>query len=162
LGYRDLFELPQGALSIAAVATPGGRLPAAFLVSGDAASKAATAAEVLNKITAQARAEKRQVRTENFKNLTLTVIEPDAANADEPPTIWTRQDNQFYVSSNIDVLKDLLANVDGRTDNLASSPAFKVVQQKVGNQGQILWYLDLDRVIRLLVRNFADQQGANA
>lgn len=161
LSLGELLQLPQGEVSLALIATEGGDQPVALLVSADAGENQAKMTELMDKLTAMAKEDgDTQVSTEEFAGATLHILKPTKDDAkDNPPVIWTRKESVFLVSSNAAVLKDVLAKADGRDDSLASLPTYKTVQEKVGKDGQIVWFLDLERALKLVVKAVGEQSG---
>lgn len=166
LSIGELLDLPQGAVSIAVVATQGGPRPVDFLVTADAGKNAKPMADLLAKLTDKARnGGKAQVKTEEFKGATLTSIQGpdkgDDAKGGDTPMVWSQQGNVFQFATSAAALKDFLAHADGREDALAANKSFQAVLKKSGNDGQVLWYLDIDQAMKLLTQALADQ-GQNA
>lgn len=160
LSFEELFSLPQGAASLAVVPAAGGESPVAVLITMDAGEKAKTVADLLAKATEKAREKNTSIKTEEFKGSTLTTINVNR-DGDKDPMIWAQNGTNFVVSSNLGAIKDLLANADGREDALAANKSFQAVAAKAGKEGQLLWYLDIEQVLGLIMKAMADQ-GQNA
>jgi hypothetical protein len=160
LTIGELLRLPQGELSLAVIATEGGAQPVAVLLSADAGEKQARMDELMARLTELAREDQAQVSTEEFKGSTLHILKSaKEEDRDDPPIVWTRAGSIFRLSTSVEALKDVLAKADGREDSLASKKSFQDVSQKVGDQGQILWYVDLEQAIKLLVQAMGNQGG---
>jgi hypothetical protein len=162
LSIGELLELPQGELSLAVVATEGGPQPVALLIAADAGANQQKMDELMEKLTGLAKEDKAEVTTEEFKGLTLHTLKGAEGEGDSsPPVVWTRQGSVFRLSTSAAALKDVLAKSDGREDSLAAKASFRDVAGKVGTDGQILWYIDLEQVMKLVVQA-AGAQGGNA
>jgi len=167
---RELLELPQGTFAVAAIARDDPKLPVAVSVMADAGANAAKMTEVMNRSTKQAEQAGAKVVVETFQGMPLHIVQPPAAqdqndelaNVPRPPLVWTSSGSLFYLGSNVDVVKDLVANDKGRSSgSLATSQAFLKTQSKiVSSDSQALWYLDLGKLIKLLTR--ASSRGGEA
>ena len=129
---RELLELPQGRLAIAAVSQDDPKLPIALAIIADAGKNAEKMTEVLNRSTKQAEEAGAKVSTETFQGSRSTSSSPRLprrrrkTNAKpetpRPPLVWTNSGSLFYIGSDVDVVKDLVSHADGRsTDSLAKS-----------------------------------------
>src|SRR5207302_1587351 len=56
-------------------------------------------------------------------------------------------------------VKDLLAHESGRDDALASTDSFKQTQKKLGSDAQIVWYVDLSKLLKLVAQASASGRG---
>lgn len=164
--YKELLELPQGAVSIAIVGRDDPKLPVAILITADAGKNASKLTEVLTKATQESEKAGSKHATETFKGATLHVIQPppskdkDEAKEDrpEPPVVWTNQGTTFIIGSDVDAAKDLIANAEGRTNSLASVDSYAQTQKKLGSDAQVCWFVDLSKIIKLVAQGAA---GAN-
>jgi hypothetical protein len=170
--YKELFELPQGTVSIAVVRRDDPKQPIALLVTADAGKNASVMENVLTKATKQAEQADSKVSTTTFKGATLHIIQaPPDKDGDKakdekkdndkpnPPLVWTSQDSVFYIGTDVEAVKDLLAHGSGRDDALASGDSFKQTQKKLGNDAQIFWYVDLSKLLKLLAQAGASGRG---
>ncbi len=175
--YRELFELPQGPTAIAFLKHADPQIPIVLLVIADAGSKAAKMSEVLTKATKQGELNGSKTSTETFRGVTIHVIQPPkekekdgkaagAAGAEkkpDPPIVWSNQESIFYISSDVDAMKDLIAHEQGRDNALASSEAYNQTVKKLGSDTPVLWFVDLPKLIDLVVQqgNVANANGPN-
>ncbi len=158
--YKELLDLPQGPVTIAVLRKEDPKLPIAVLITADAGKNASTMADVLQKATKQGEDSGAKVGTEEFKGSTLHVIQPpkrekaDDKDDDrpEPPVVWTQQGSVFYIGSDIDSVKDLIANVDGREKSLSQNELYDKVFKKLGSDGQVSWFMDLSKVLKLVLQ----------
>jgi hypothetical protein len=74
--------------------------------------------------------------------------------------VWVKAGKVFHVSNSVSALKDLLAHADGREDSLAGNKSFQTVGQKVGDVGQVLWFLDIEQSIKLALGAMGEQGNA--
>lgn len=173
--YKELLELPQGAVAIAVTKRDDPKLPLAVLVTADAGKNASALAGVLDKATKRGEEEGSKVATESFKGATLHIIQPpkqpekkeeakdkDDAKGDrpEPPVVWTQQGTTFFVGSDVDAVKDLVANAEGRDNSLAGNETYVQSLKKLGPDGQVVWFVDIAKVLKLVVQ--AGAAGENA
>jgi hypothetical protein len=163
---KELFELPQGSLAISAVRLDDPKLPVALAIIADAGKNGEKMTEVFNRSTKQAEEAGSKVSTEAFQGGTIHVIQPPAKDKEKkeegeakpepprPPLIWTTSGSVFFIGSNVDVVKDLVAHADGRsTGSLASVDSFAKTQAKVGsNDAQVLWFLDVAQVVKIATK----------
>jgi hypothetical protein len=157
--YRELFALPQGPAAIAFLKHSNPQIPIVLLVIADAGKNTATMNEVLTRATKQGEVNGAKISTESFRGVTIHVIQPpkekpkdkaDKKDQPEPPIVWATQGSVFYISSDVDAMKDLLAHEQGRDDALATSEAYGQAVKKLGSDTPVLWYVDLPKLIDLL------------
>lgn len=176
--YRELFEMPLGTASIAVVQRDDPKLPLSLVMTADAGKNAARMAEVLTRATEQSQDEGAKVSSELFKNVTLHVIQPpprpkedkekdkddkekdkdkakDKGDQPEPPVIWAQEGTMFLVASDLDLVKDLLVHSQGRDDSLAGNESFVRLQKKLGPETQVVWFVDLAKLLKLGARSNA-------
>jgi hypothetical protein len=154
----ELLTLPQGAVTIAFV-NKGGDDPKhaiALLASADAGENQAKMADVMAKATKEAGA-KNKVATEKFKDSTLTIIREN--DDDKEPLVWTQVGSTFHISSDVDALKDLISNLSGRAESLATNENFQSTMKGLGGSPQVSLFLDVTQIIKLAV---ASAPGGNA
>ena len=77
------------------------------------------------------------------------------------PVVWTNSGSVFHIASDVDGLKELINNAEGRSDSLASSENFTKVVTKLGD-GQLFWFLDVNKAIKLMVKAGTAAQGGDA
>lgn len=165
LSIRELFELPQGPVSLALVGKDNAETPAALVMTLDAGKNAEKFEDVLTKAMKRGEEEGAKVAKEEFKGLTIHVIQPpkdkDAKEGDKaPPAVWTHDGARFTFSTDVDVVKDLLAHASGRSDSLASNENYAGAMKKLGVDHQIVWFADMNKLLTLLAK--AGAQGKNA
>ncbi len=164
----ELAELPQGAVAIAAVGQDDPAVPVSIVIIADAGKNAAKLAEVLAKSNKQAEQNGAKVSVETFQNNPLHVITPpEQADKDDktptpPPMVWTQSGTVFFLGSSVSGIKDLAANAEGRgSSSLASGEAYIKTLAKVGGESaQVIWFLDVAKVIKLATK--AGARGAEA
>jgi len=169
--YKELLELPQGAASFAIVQRDDPKLPVSILLTADVGSNTDKMTEVLTKATEQSKEKGASVSNETFKGATLHVIQPPAKKADgeankdelpETPVIWTNQGSVFIVGSDVDAAKDLIANLGGRTDSLASNDSYLKAQTKLGTKVHVSWFIDLAKALKLITQGAVNANKGNA
>jgi len=170
--YQELLELPQGPASIAIVRRDDPKLPVAILITADAGKNSSKLNEVLTKATQQSEEHGSKVATETFKGATLHVIQPPPSKEKakegakeerpEPPVVWTNQESTFLIGSDVDAVKDLVANAEGRTNSLASIDSYAQTQKKLGSGAQVTWFIDLAKVLKLVAQGAAAGNKGNA
>jgi hypothetical protein len=160
----ELFELPQGSVAIAALSRDDPKLPVAVAVVADAGGNQKKMSDVLGRAAKQAEEAGAKISRESFNGLTLNVVQMPATqdkekdkdqekSAPPPPVIWAESENVFYFGSDIEVVKDLTAHRQGRDNALASNDSFVKTEAKIeASKAQVVWYLDLSRLIKLLVK----------
>jgi hypothetical protein len=171
---QELLDLPQGTLAIAAISQDDPKLPIALAIIADAGKNSARMTEVMNRSTKQAEDAGGKVNTEGFQGGTLHIIQaalPKDKKEDEgkpepprPPLVWTNMGSLFYIGSDVNVIKDLVAHGDGRsTGSLATVDSFDKTQSKTGaSDAQILWFLDIAKVTKLVTKANAKGNEAQA
>ncbi len=177
--YRELFELPQGPTAIAFLKHSNPQVPIVLLVIADAGKKTETMNNVLTKATKQGELNGGKISTETFRGVTIHVIQPpkdkdkdkdkdkeknkDKKDQPEPPIVWSNQGTVFYISSDVDAMKDLIGHEQGRDDSLAASAAYAQAAKKLGSDTPVLWFVDLPKLIDLLAQQgtAANANGAN-
>jgi hypothetical protein len=161
LSLGELLSLPQGEISLALIATDGAAHPVAIVVTADAGENQAKMGELLDKLTQMAKDEaETKVTTEEFAGSTLHILTPTKEDEkDNPPLVWTKKGSTFYAGSSVEAVKDVLAKADGRDDSLAANASYKAVQAKVGGDGQILWFLDVEQALKLIVKAVGEQNN---
>lgn len=158
----ELLTLPQGTITVSIVGKNDPKLPIAVLISADAGKNAATMTDVMTKSTKQAEEAGTKVSTAEHKGLTLHILQsPGDGDKPNPPVVWTNAGSVFHVATDVDSLKDLINNAEGRSDSLASGESFTKVVTKLGD-GQLFWFLDVNKAIKLMVKAGTAAQGGDA
>ena len=176
--YRELLELPQGAISIGVTKRDDPKFPLAILITADAGKNTSKMAEVMTRATKQSEQDGGKVSTEKFRNSTLYVIQPPPKKDDgkdkkdkdkdkngdkpEPPVVWTQDESTFFIGSDVDAVKDLLAHTQGRADCLASNDGYIQSLKKLGPDAQVGWYVDLSRLLKLVAQAGSKGNAAQA
>ena len=178
--FQELYELPQGTVAMALVRREDPKVPAALVLTLDVGKNLATTTDILTKATKQAEDEGAKVETQEFKGQKLHVIHPPKKKADkedgkpqpplekkedkedgkpQPPLVWTNQGPLFTIATDVDVLKDVIANSEGRDNSLASYEPFVQAQKKLGPGAQVIWYVDVVRFLKVLTSTGAATRG---
>ena len=146
--YRELLELPQGT---GRDRVPEARRPQApaslLLIIADAGKNAATMADVLTKATEAGRGQRRQgldrelqgrdpprdpaparARTRTARTRTTRRTASPSPRSSGPS-----QGSVFYIGSDVDAVKDLIAHAQGRDDSLAGNESFVQAVKKLGS-----------------------------
>lgn len=168
LTFRELIELPQGAVTVAVLSRDDPKLPIAVAVMADAGDNKDKMADALAKATKQAEDSGAKKSEEKFNDLTIHILRDaggdkpkenqEKGGEKSPPDIslaWAQADNVFYFTgastgSEVDVIKDLTAHREGRDNSLASNDAFTRTMAKTeASKAQVNWFLDIAKVIKL-------------
>lgn len=161
----ELINLPQGPVSLAVVARGGeGKVPVAALLTADAGKNDAKMAELMTKATKALEEAGGKVATEDFKGLSLRVIQLPA-DGDKPapfPLVWTSAGGVYHIGTDVDALKDVITHADGRDDSLSSNESYGAVQKKLGSEGQVQWFFDIAKAIDLGLKAATAGGGGNA
>jgi len=176
--YEELLDLPQGPATLAIVGRDDPKLPIAFLVTADAGSKASTMNDVLVNATKQGEQGGSKVATESFKGATLYVIQPppdkdknkdkpqakgdNKDDGPEPPVVWTHVGPTFFLGSDVDAVKDLVAHADGREDSVSGLETYAMARKKLGTGSQVGWFIDLAKLLKLVSQGAAAGAKGNA
>ncbi|CAN5718284.1 hypothetical protein BH23PLA1_BH23PLA1_41410 [soil metagenome] len=153
----ELLETPQGPAWLA-ITRQEAELPFAVLIAADAGENQAQMQEIMTKGTSELREQDGEVSTEEFQGLTLTVIKaPDEEQA--PPLVWTNQESVYFIGTDVDAIKDLIANADGREDSLAANANYTAIQGKLDNDAHLSWFIDIGQVLRLVTQAGAEAGG---
>jgi hypothetical protein len=176
VSLKELFGLPQGTLAIAAVGREDPNVPVALTLVAEAGENEKKLLEVLERTTKQAQDDAAKVSTESFNGLTLHIAQyPNvvAANDDKqkdkekkldvptPPLVWTNAGSLFFITTDLDVMKDLVAHREQRDNSLAATEAFTRTQAKTeAASSQVIWYLDVNRLVKAWLK--ASTKGGDA
>jgi hypothetical protein len=80
-----------------------------------------------------------------------------------PPLVWTNAGSQFFIGSDVEAVKDLAAHRDGRENALAGTESFVKTQAKIdSSKAQLTWFIDLSKVVKLLLKATAGGGEAQA
>jgi hypothetical protein len=178
VSLRELVDLPQGVLAIAAVPNDDPNLPVSIVLIADMGENQKKTLEVLERTGKQAEEAGAKLSTESFNGLTLHIAQTPKEKGDKddkekdkdkdkdtpnPPVVWTNSGSLFLIGSDIAAIKDVAANRDGRENSLAASEAFAKTQAKIDSgHSQVVWYLDMPKLVKLVLKanTKADQQQA--
>lgn len=181
VSVSDLIQLPQGAISVAAIAKEAARdegaaasLPVAGVLIADAGENEKKMLEVLERATKHGEASGAKISNESFNGLTIHIVqfpprEHPKADKDkakplpEPPLtlIWTNSGSTFFIATDLDVVKDLAAHREGRDNSLGAAEAYTKTQAKTDSaKAQVIWYLDVNKLVKVLIK--ANSKEADA
>jgi hypothetical protein len=176
VSFKELFELPQGVLAIAAIGRENPDLPVALTLVADAGENEKKLLEVLERTTKQAEQDAAKVSTETFNGLTLHItqypnveVKKDDKEKDNekkkevptPPMVWTNAGSWFFITTDLDVMKDLVVHREHRDNSLAATEAFTATQAKTDSaNSQVIWYLDVNRLVSTVIK--ANVKGGQA
>ena len=134
--------------------------------------------DVLDRSSKQAEGEGAKVSTESFNGLTIHVVqfptpkeEPKAEGDPKekskptppPPLVWTNTDSVFYITTDVDVIKDLTSHREGRDNSLAASESFVKTGAKTdAAHAQVIWYLDVNRLVKAVIKSMSGGVEAQA
>ncbi|WP_165248431.1 hypothetical protein [Paludisphaera soli] len=169
---KELFELPKGAVAIAAIAGSDPAKPAVSLaIIADAGSNAAKMTDVLTRSDKQAEQNGATVKVETFQDNALHIITPpdkpaggDDKTPPPPPVVWTSAGEVFFLGSDVAAIKDLASNAAGRgSAALGAGEAFLKTQSKVGAESaQAVWYIDVVKAVKFAIAASARGNEAQA
>ena len=172
VSLSDLVQLPQGSLAVAAITKDtthdeggaAGALPVVVALMADAGQNEKKMLEVLERSTKQGEESGAKVTTESFNGLTLHIVQFPAAEQKEaekdkpkpqpnPPLIWTNAGGLFFIATDLEVAKDLVAHREGRDNSLAATEAYTKTQAKTDSaKAQAIWYLDVNKLIKIVIK----------
>ncbi len=184
VSLSELFELPQGSLAIAGIGRDDPNMPVVGAILAETGENEKKMLEILGRTTKHAEEAGAKVATETFNGLTLHVVqfpqqeaEQDKVNKKEdgkekdekekekpappPPLVWTNAGSLFFITSEVELIKDLAAHREGRDNSLVASEAFAKTQAKTeSSRSQAIWYLDVNKVVKAVIRaNFKGQEA---
>ena len=162
---QELLELPQGPISVAVLPKDNADMPASVVIIADAGKNAEKMTEVLTKASKQGEETGAKVVKEEFKGMTIFVIQAPKGKDEEkagPPIVWTHDAATFYVSTDLDSLKDVISNASGRDKALETSENFTAATKKLGKDAQVLWYADMNKFLTLIAKAGAKGKNADA
>lgn len=159
---RELLELPQGAVWIGVVPRENNAdFPVTIFISADAGKNQAKMERVMTKATKLAQDDGAKLSTETFKGLTIHVVQ-DAKDQKSPPFVWTHKEAVYYVSTDVEALKELLSHSDGRKDSLADEESYVQVRKKMPQNAAFHWFADINGIFKLVGRIAAAKGGGGA
>jgi hypothetical protein len=183
LGLKEILDLPQGSLAIAAVARDDANAQVARVVIAEMGENEKKTLGFLDRGTKQAEEAGAKVSTESFQGLTLHIAlwpakeqaKPDKDKEKDnekekdkdkdgppPPLVWTNSGSTFYLGTDVDAVKDVAANREGRDRSLAATESYTKTQAKTDSSGaQVIWFIDAPRLIKLLLQR-ANEGAGNA
>ncbi len=164
VSLKELLEIPQGALCVAVIGRDDPKQSTAGVLIADAGENQKKLEEVLDRASKQAEEAGAKVSKESFSSLTLHIVEPPKEGANPRPTlIWTSAGNIFFVGTDLEVVKDLVAHRDGRDNSLGATESFtKTLAKTDASKAQLLWYIDVPKVVKLLIKANAKDNVAQA
>jgi hypothetical protein len=175
MSIGEILKIPQGSVGIAALYREESKSPLAFAVIADAGENAKKMEELLDRASKQSEESGAKVATESFSGMTLHIIQPPPRKAQEkddkenerevprPPIAWINSGSDFFVGTDVEVIKDLAAHREGRDNSLASTEAFSRTQAKVNaGSAQAIWFIDIAKVIKIAIKLNARGVDADA
>jgi hypothetical protein len=164
VSYFDLFALPQGPTAIGFIKPENPQLPVVLLVVADAGANSSTMNNVLTKATKQGEVNGSKVSTVPYQGVTIHVIQPPKEKdaPPEPPIVWANQGSLFFIGSQLEATKDLIAHQGGRDKSLAASEFYVQAMKKLASSDSpIVWYVDVPWVLKefLQANNGANGNG---
>ena len=170
VSITDLIQLPQGTLAVAAIAkdparegAAEGSLPVEGVLLADAGENEKKMLDVLERATKQAEAAGAKISSESFNNMTIRTIQfpPQEPAKDKDkakplpnsPLIWTHSASMFFITTSLDVIKDLAAHRDGRENSLGATEPYQKTQAKTDSaKSQVVWFLDVAKLVKIVIR----------
>ena len=173
MSIGEVLAIPQGSVGIAAIYREEAKTPISFVVLADAGENAKKMEDLLDRAAKQSEDSGAKVTTESFSGMTLHIIQPPPRknpdqddkekerNVPRPPIVWTNSGSDFFVGTDVNIVKDLAANREGRDNSLAGTEAFSRTQAKINaGNAQAIWFIDLAKVIKVAIR--LNARGAEA
>jgi len=165
ISIGEILAIPQGNVGIAAIYREEANNPISFAVLADAGENAKKMEELLDRASKQSEESGARVSTESFSGMTLHIIQPpprkEAEKDDKekerdvprPPIVWVNSGSDFFVGTDVEVIKDLAAHRDGRDNSLAATDAFARTQAKINaGTAQAIWFVDLAKVLKVAIK----------
>jgi hypothetical protein len=165
MSIGEILAIPQGSVGIAAIYREEAKTPLAFVVLADAGENAKKMEELLERAAKQSEDSGAKVATESFSGMTLHIIQPPPRKEQDKdgkekeqevpraPIVWTNSGSDFFVGTDIEVVKDLAAHREGRDNSLASTDAFSKTQAKLNTQNaQAIWFIDINKAIKFAIK----------
>ncbi len=147
MSIGEILSIPQGSVGIAAIYREEAKNPLAIVILADAGENAKKMEDLLDRAAKQSEDSGAKVATESFNGMTLHIIQPPPTrkeqekdekdqerDAPRAPIVWTSSGSDFFVGTDIEVVKDLAAHREGRDNSLASTEAFSRTQAKINAQ----------------------------
>lgn len=168
VSLKELFELPKGSVAIAAIAGSEEKPTVSLAIIAEAGENAPKLAEVLTRSNKQAADNGAKVAVETFKGNPFHVITPPDQPGDDkeapPPVVWTYSGSTFFLGSNVEAIKDLATNAEGRgSAAFGAGEAFVKTQNKIGGEtAQVIWFADVLKIVKFATRAGARGNDAQA
>jgi hypothetical protein len=165
MSIGEILTIPQGSVGIAAIYREEAKNPLVFAILADAGENAKKLEDLLERAAKQSEESGAKVAAEPFNGMTLHIIQPPPRKQKDEdgkeqerevaraPIVWTNSGNDFFVGTDVDMVKDLAAHREGRDNSLASTEAFSRTQAKLNSQNsQAIWFLDINKAIKFAIR----------
>jgi len=167
MSIGEILAIPQGSVGIAAIYREEAKNLLAFAVIADAGENAKKMEDLLERAAKQSEESGARVITEPFSGMTLHIIQPPPRKEQDPdkdakdkerevpraPIVWTNSGSDFFVGTDIEIVKDLAMHREGRDNCLASTDAFSRTQAKLNSQNaQAIWFVDISKAIKFAIR----------
>jgi hypothetical protein len=165
MSLGEILAIPQGSVGIAAIYREEAKTPLAFAVLADAGENAKKLEDLLDRAARQSEESGAKVATESFNGMTIHIIQPPPRKEQDknpkekerevtrPPIVWTNFGSDFFVGTDVEVVKDLAAHREGRDNSLASTDAFTRTLAKLNAQAApAIWFIDLNKAVKLAVQ----------
>jgi Protein of unknown function (DUF3352) len=164
VSFRELVELPQGALAIAVLGRDDPNLPAAGVLIAEAGENQKKLEEVFDRASKQAEDAGAKVAKEPFNSLTLHIVQPPKQGDEpRPPLVWTNAGSLFFVGSDVEIVKDLAAHREGRENSLGAADSFtKTLAKTDASKSQAVWYVDVAKIVKLVIKANNKENKAQA
>jgi hypothetical protein len=174
VNFKELLEIPQGALAVAGISRDDSDLPAGGAIIADAGANQKKLLAVLERAGKEAENSGAKASTESFNGLTLHVVhfpqkEPEKDDKDKekpaprPPLVWTNAASQFFIGSDVEIIKDLAAHREGRDNSLGTLEAFAKTQAKTdATAAHAIWYIDIAKVVKAVIKSYSKGVDAQA
>lgn len=159
---RQLWELPQGEMTLAIIPVEDARMPYGLVLTADAGENAQAMSELLTKATQQAATNGDKVTAEKLQGLNLRVVKPANLNPEraQPYVVWTNVGSVFYIATapKMESIRDALGHLNGRSDSLADTPAYVATNKRLEKNAPMTWYVETNQILNVLT-HIAGQQG---
>ncbi len=153
----ELLETPQGPAWVSFIRRDA-EIPFAVLIAADAGENQATMHEIMTRGTAELREQDGEVTVEEFQGMSLTIIKAPGEEG-APPLVWTNKESEYFIGSDVEAIKDLIANSDGREDSLAANENYAAIQGKLDDDSHLTWFINISQIIQVGAQAGADQGG---
>ncbi len=166
MSIGEILAIPQGTVGIAAIYREEAKSPLSFVVVADAGENARKMQDLLDRAAKQSEESGAKVAAESFSGMTLHIIQPPPRKEEEkdvprPPIVWVNSGSDFFVGTDVEIVKDLAAHREGRDNSLAATDAFSRTQAKINaGTAQAIWFIDIAKVIKVAIK--LNARGAEA